>query len=66
MAIGYTKEFLIEAYLYRFESIGKEVVDSLRILAEKAYAKYGKDEFRKLSSLDADAIKIYKQFLKDI
>ena len=65
MALAYTKEFLIDAYIYRFYSLKPEVIETLKNLAKDAYDKYGKDEFRKLASLDADAIKQYKLWMKN-
>lgn len=64
MALAYTREFLIEAYTYRFAPLGEEAVAFLKDLAEKHYDKVGKDEFRKAASLDADAIKLFKAYKK--
>lgn len=65
MAIAYTRDFLIDAFVSRFECLGTEVMAKQRALAEPFYDKVGKDTFRKYASLDADAIKVYKQKLKD-
>lgn len=56
---GYTKEFLINAFLSRFEYY-KTPTEYLRELAEKHYDEVGKDKFRASCSLDAAAIKEYK------
>lgn len=56
---GYTKEFLISAFLSRFEYY-KVPTDNVRKLAEKHYDEVGKDRFRVSCSLDAAAIKEYK------
>lgn len=62
---GYTKEFLIDAGLFRYEVLGKEAIDQLRPLFEKCFDTYGKDKYRTYASLDAAAIKAYKEFLAD-
>lgn len=62
---GYTREFLIDAYLWRFlKIISIERLLLLEEIANKTYDKYGKDKFREYSSLDADYIKNYKEYLK--
>jgi hypothetical protein len=61
---GYTKEFLIDAYLSRFTnipSISIEQLLDLEKIAHNTYDKYGKDKFREYSSLDAEYIRLYKQ-----
>jgi hypothetical protein len=63
---GYTKEFLIAAYLSRFLKctlITIEQLVELEELADKFYDKVGRDQFRVYASLDADAIRLYKQTL---
>lgn len=63
MAVGYSKEFLIDAFLSRFinaSMFSVEQIESLEKLAIDCYNKYGKDKFRTYASLDADAIKKYK------
>ncbi len=61
---GYTREFLIDCFVNRYESLGAERAQKQRDLASATYDKYGKDEFRKLASLDAEAIRIYKKHLE--
>jgi hypothetical protein len=64
---GYTKEFLIDAYLSRFTkipSIGIEQLLDLERIAHKTYDTYGKDKFREYSSLDAEYLRNYKASLK--
>jgi len=62
---GYTREFLIDAYLWRFlKAISIERLLVLEEIANKTYDKYGKDGFRERASLDADYIKKYKEYLK--
>jgi hypothetical protein len=63
---GYTKEFLIDAYLWRFmkiPSIDIEKLLSLERIAHKTYDTYGKDKFRDYASLDAEYIRNYKASL---
>lgn len=57
---GYTKEFLVDAALSRFEVLGVEAAESMRPMYEKFYDEAGKDKFRVYTSLDAAAIKEYK------
>lgn len=56
---GYSKEFLIDAYLSRY---AKVVADwpALRAMAEQHYDAVGKDSFRVSASLDADTLKKFK------
>lgn len=65
MAAGYTKEFLVEAFSYRFLQVSKELYESQLALAEKHYDKVGKDTFRVAASLDADAIKEFKKYMNE-
>ena len=62
---GYTKEFLIAAFVSRYECLGLEAVEQQQRLAEKTWGMYPKEKFRQYCSLDADAIKQYKQKLKE-
>lgn len=57
---GYTRNFLLQAYVSRYESLGLAAVESLYKLAEATYDKYGKDKFRAYASLDAEALRKYK------
>ena len=57
---GYSREFLIDAFVSRYEDLSDEVVARQRHLAEKTYDEVGKDKFRVLASLDADALKEFK------
>lgn len=65
MAQAYTRDFLIDAFVSRYECLGPAAAAKSRALAEPFYDKVGKDEFRKYASLDAEAIKLYKQKLKE-
>ena len=63
---GYSKEFLIDAYMSRFIAcsiIPIESLEKLEIQANKFYDEVGRDKFRVYASLDADAIKKYKATL---
>ena len=57
---GYSREFLIDAFVSRYEVLGADVASRQKALAEKTYDEYGKDKFRVLASLDADALKEFK------
>ena len=63
MAKAYTKEFLVAAFLSRYESLGKETIDKLADMADRFYDKVGKDKFRVYASLDAAALKEYRSSL---
>ena len=63
---GYTRDFLLQAYVSRYEPLGLEAVESLYKIAESAYDTYGKDRFRVYASLDAEAIRNYKAKLKNV
>lgn len=60
---GYTKEFLIDAFLDKFvhcNIISVEQMESLERMANSFYDEVGRDKFRVYASLDADVIKRYK------
>ncbi len=56
---GYTKEFLVDAFISKSKFYGLDTTE-LRKLAEKHYDEVGKDKFRISTALDAAAIKEYK------
>lgn len=61
---AYTKEFLIDAYMSRFikcSLISIEKLVELEEMADRFYDKVGRDKFRTYASLDAEAIRTYKQ-----
>jgi hypothetical protein len=63
---GYNKEFLISAFMSRYiacQLISIEQLEHLEKLATDLYDKVGKDKFRVYASLDAEAIKKYKDTL---
>lgn len=57
---GYTKEFLVCAFVHRYEPLGLDAVDSMYKMATKFYDEVGRDKFRIYCSLDAEAIRTYK------
>lgn len=61
---GYTREFLVDCFVSRYECLGAERAQKQRDLANHTYDKYGKDLFRKYASLDAEAIRVYKKHLE--
>ena len=56
---GYTKEFLVNAFLSKFDYYKVDSTKT-RALAEKHYDEVVKDMFRISTALDAAAIKEYK------
>jgi hypothetical protein len=56
---GYSKEFLVDAYVSRYEGVSSNV-SQLRELAVQHYDRVGKDQFRVSASLDAQEIKKFK------
>jgi hypothetical protein len=60
----YTKEFLVAAFMSRYNTLPSEKRDSLNAMANRFYDEAGKDKFRVYASLDADAIRTYKNTLK--
>lgn len=57
---GYSKEFLVDAFVYRYKSLGEDVATRQRNLANAHYDAVGKDAFRISASLDAEAIRKFK------
>ena len=64
MALAYTKTFLVDAFLWRYNDVLEKdtVPDRNRYvtMVRDFYDKVGKDKFRVWCSLDADEIKRYK------
>ena len=56
---GYTQEFLVDAYISRYEKTAANVAQ-LREQAVKHYERVGRDQFRVSASLDADAVRKFK------
>jgi hypothetical protein len=64
---GYTREFLIDAYLWRFTKIPSITIEKLlglEEIANKTYDTYGKDKFRDYASLDAEYLRNYRADIK--
>jgi hypothetical protein len=67
MAAAYTKEFLVEAFVSRYEFTFKNEEEKQAFkykFGDKFYDTVGRDAFRKWASLDVAAIKEYKACLK--
>lgn len=64
MAAAYTKSFLMDAFISRYEEVlAKDTPDERAAyikMCSDYYDKVGKDRFRVYASLDADAIKVFK------
>jgi len=58
---AYTKEFLIDVYMFRFRFFAREVRLELEENAERCYDTYGRDAFRTYASVDAEQVKYYKE-----
>lgn len=58
---GYTKEFLVSAFLDRYVSLPTDKFEMLEKMADTFYDEVGRDKFRVYCSLDAAAIKQYKE-----
>lgn len=60
---GYTKDFLIDAFMSRYVScdgIPIEQLERLETMANDLYDRVGRDQFRVYACLDAEAIRQYK------
>lgn len=57
---GYSKEFLVDAFLSRYDKVVGVRLPALRDMAEQHYDTVGRDKFRVSASLDAEAIKKFK------
>lgn len=62
--MGYTKEFLIDAFLWRYTEIllkyTAEHLDEFVKMITDFYDKVGKDQFRTYASLDAEEIRKFR------
>jgi hypothetical protein len=59
---GYTKEFLIDAFMSRYvncDHLSIEKLERLEIMANDLYDRVGRDQFRVYCCLDAEAIREY-------
>ena len=60
---GYSRDFLISAFMSRYIKstlITIEELVRLEQMAHDLYDRVGRDSFRNYASLDADAIRVYK------
>ena len=60
---GYTKEFLIDAFMSRYincDHLPIEKLKRLEKMTNNLYDRVGRDQFRVYACLDADAIREYK------
>ena len=60
---GYSRDFLISAFMSRYVTCTLISIESLVRLEQMAtdlYDRVGRDSFRVYASLDADAIRVYK------
>jgi hypothetical protein len=63
---GYNKEFLIDAFMSRYITctlLSIDTLESMEKMAIDLYDQVGRDKFRTYASLDAEAIKEYKQLV---
>ena len=59
---GYTKQFLIDAFMSRYincDHLSIEKLERLEIMANDLYDRVGRDSFRVYCCLDAEAIREY-------
>jgi hypothetical protein len=60
---GYSRDFLIDAFMSRYIKCALLTIEQLvhlESMANDLYDRVGRDSFRTYASLDADAIRIYK------
>jgi hypothetical protein len=60
---GYSRDFLIDAFMSRYINCSKLTIEQLVRLEQMAgdlYDRVGRDSFRNYASLDAAAIRVYK------
>lgn len=63
---GYSRDFLIDAFMSRYIKctlITIEELVRLEQMAHDLYDRVGRDSFRTYASLDAEAIRVYKNNL---
>ena len=64
---GYSRDFLISAFMSRYIKctlISIESLVNLEQMANDLYDRVGRDGFRSYASLDAEAIRVYKNSLE--
>lgn len=60
---AYSRDFLIAAFLSRYVTLPEAQFASLCEMAYNFYDQAGRDKFRVYCTLDAPAIKLYKESL---
>jgi hypothetical protein len=63
---GYSRDFLIDAFMSRYVKcalLSIEQLVHLEQMASDLYDRVGRDSFRSYASLDAEAIRVYKNSL---
>jgi hypothetical protein len=63
---GYSRDFLIDAFMSRYVKCSKLTIEQLVNLEQMAhdlYDRVGRDSFRSYASLDAEALRVYKNSL---
>jgi len=63
---SYSRDFLIDAFMSRYikcKLITIEQLVNLEQMANDLYDRVGRDSFRSYASLDAEAIRVYKNSL---
>jgi hypothetical protein len=60
---AYSRDFLISAFLSRYVTLPEAQFASLCEMAYQFYAETGRDKFRVYCSLDAAALKLYRNQL---
>ncbi len=63
---GYSRDFLISAFMSRYIKcalLSIEQLVHLEQMASDLYDRVGRDSFRSYASLDAEAIRVYKNSL---
>ena len=62
---GYKKEFLVSAFVSRYEPLGLDALEKQWCLASRFYDTVSKEQFRAYCSLDAQALADYKRKMND-
>jgi hypothetical protein len=65
MPAAYSKEFLIEAALFRFDilNLNEDEKNEMRIMFANDFERHGKEKFRQYASVTPDVVKQYKTSL---
>lgn len=63
--MAYTKQFLVNVFLYRFRILDQDKIDQMRVLGERCYDEEGRDKFRIRASVTPEAIREYNAYVAD-